>query len=122
MNANNGFVPGSFLLKIYNFFVRILGAEIDLLLAYLSIISSGVRPLNRSLHSPLKYLIIAHVPAFRIPYMNTFIGGPYVLFLRIIGMISLITRKLFSQHFQNNVNCASFKFPKCMEFFSLKSW
>ena len=75
-----------------------------------------------ALHNPLKYLIMAQVPAFRIPYMNTFMGGPYVLFLRMIGIMSFITRKLFSQHLQNKVNWASFRFPKCIEFFSLKSW
>ena len=52
---------------------------------------SGIQALNRSLHNPVRYLIIAQVPALRIPYMNTFIGGPYVLFLRIIGIMRYLT-------------------------------
>src|SRR3712207_6472561 len=97
------------------------GAVTDLCLVYLSTISSGICPSKRSFDNPRRYLIMAQVPAFIKPAMNTFIAGPYVLFLIIIGIMSLITHKLCCQHFQNKVNCASFKFPKCIEFFSEKS-
>ena len=78
--------------------------------------------MNRSLHRPRRYLIMAQLPAFMIPYMNTFIGGPYVLLRSMMGMMSFMTRRLFSQHFQKSVNCASLRLPKCIEFFSPKSW
>gem|GEM_PF-3726471 len=107
-------------LSFYNFGDN--DSDTDLLLEYLSTISSGIWPLNNCFDKPFKYLIIAHVPAFINKAIKTFIAGPYVLFRIIIGIMSFMTFKLNCQHFQNKVNCDSFKFPKCIEFLSEKSW